>query len=158
MRGRQASARRLERPVRLLRGVLRHLVLLPRGVHLRAPLVVLALRYDFLIEQRLDAVELRLRQVERRLCVHHLGNVHGVERLPGREPETCFDLRRVCFGFRELRRRLFARNPREHRALRHVHAALDGSRHDAARAFRHHHPEWRLDVERLLPRSDLAHA
>ena len=78
---RDARARGLERAVRLLRRVQRDLVLLPRRLDLRPALVVLALRDDLLIEQRPDAVELRLGVIERRLGVHDVGHLLRVERL-----------------------------------------------------------------------------
>ena len=46
-----AGAGGLQRSVRLLRAVERRLVLLPRGLHLRQPLLVLRLRDDLLIER-----------------------------------------------------------------------------------------------------------
>ena len=77
MRERDARARRLQRLILLRRAVLRRLVLLARRFHLRPALVEFRLRDDALIEQRLDARELALRQLVRRLRVLDLG--HGVD-------------------------------------------------------------------------------
>ena len=107
-------------------------MLLARRLDLRASLFPFALRDDLLVEQRLDAVELRLCQVERGLGVHHFRHMFGVERLPGREPEARLDLPGVRLGFQQLRRSLRGGDPHQHGAGRDARAAFDWRRGDAA--------------------------
>ena len=104
-----AGARRLQRAERLLRAVLRRLVLLPRRLHLRQPLLVLGLRDDLLIEQRLDAVEVGFGPVERRLGVQDVGHADRIERLAGGQAEPRFELRGVGLGFAQRGVRFRAR-------------------------------------------------
>ena len=125
---RDARPRRLERTVGLLGRVQRDLILLPGGLDLRAALVVLALRDHLLIEQRLDAVELRFGVVERRLGVHHLRHLGRLERLVRRQPEPRLNLRRVRLGFLQLRRGLGRGDAGQQRTGLDARAALDRNR------------------------------
>ena len=77
LRERDSCPSRLQRLVLLRRAVLGRFVLLARGFHLRPPLIEFRLRDDVLVEQRADAVELVLRQLESRLGVLHFR--HGVD-------------------------------------------------------------------------------
>ena len=77
----------LQRLVLLCGGVLRHFDLLPHRFHLGPALVEFRLRDHALIEQRLDAGELALRQRVGGVGVLHLGDgvdVEGRSRTPGR--------------------------------------------------------------------------
>ena len=127
-----AGVRRLERAVRLLRRVQRNLILLPRRFDLGPSLIELALRDDLLIEQRTDAVELRLRPIERCLGVHDVGHLLRLERLAGREAEPRLDLRGIGFRLLKLRGCLGRGDAGQERALLNSRASLDRNLDHAA--------------------------
>ena len=103
-RERDARARRLQRLILLRGAVLRRLVLLARRFDLRPALVELRLRDDALVEQRLDAGELALREVERRPSRSALRAPRSTSNAaPPVDAEPRLDLRGVGFGFLELR-------------------------------------------------------
>ena len=132
---RDASACALERAVQLVGQILLGLVLLPRQLELRAALVELALRDDLLLDERPHAVELRLGEVERGLGVHHVGDLHPIERLPSNEAELCFNLRRVGVRLLQLGGGLRRRDANEECALSHARATLDGGLDHTAGGF-----------------------
>ena len=125
----------LQRAERLLRAVERGLVLLPRGLHLRQALLVLRLRDDLLIQQRLDAVEVGFRPVERGLGVEDVGDADGIERLSGAEAEPRLELRGVGVRFAQRGVRFRGGDSDEHRAGRDAGAALHRRADDAAAGF-----------------------
>ena len=110
-RKRDAGARGLQHLILLRGAVLGRLVLLPRRFGLRSALVVLRLRHDALVEQRLDPGELALRQVGAGLGVLHFGNRVDVERGAAADAEPRLDLSGVRLGLLQLRVGFCRRDP-----------------------------------------------
>ena len=92
----------MQRLVLLRRAVAGGLVLLARRFELGAPLIELGLRDHALIQQRLDAIELALRELLRGARRLHFGNVVDVE-LGSDSTETGFDLRGIGLRLGNLR-------------------------------------------------------